>query len=265
MTSHSTARKIASRFIRAIPFLRRQILVSTDYSVLSGAEEARQLAHAASGWTSRRTVRRQERAYRTLIAAMKAGDVRLDLKIAADAVASTRLRQPRLIEIGCGSGYYSEVFAHLLPSGVHYAGVDYSTAMVAQARARYPAAQFAVADAARLPYPEASYDIVFNGVSLMHIVDYESAIREAARIAGSHCILHGVPVFDEPGPTTYLRKYAYGSPVVEIVFDRQELMSACEKAGLELQRVWQSIPYDVAAITGHASHSETYLFAVRRC
>ena len=96
--------------------------------------------------------------------------------------------------------------------------------MIARARARYPSAAFEVADATRLPYADGAFDIVFNGVSLMHIIDYQAAIREAARVAARYCIFHTVPVFDDH-PTTFLRKYAYGAPVVEIVFGKQELMS----------------------------------------
>jgi len=255
-------RKIASRIIRSIPLLRRQILVSTDYRVLGGADEARRLAAAGSGWLSGRTARRQDRAYRTLIAQMKSGEPRLDLEIAAEAVVATGIDRPRLIEIGCGSGYYSEVFAQLIPRGVHYTGIDYSAAMIARARERYPAAQFSVGDATDLQYPDSSFDIAFNGVSLMHIIDYEKAIREAARVAARHCIFHSVPVFDEHHRTTFLQKYAYGAPVVEIVFDRREFLAICETAGLRLIRSWPSIPYDVSAITGHPSRSETFLFSV---
>ena len=75
----------------------------------------------------------------------------------------------------------------------------------------------------------------------MHIVDYAAAIREAARVASRYCILHTVPVFDDHR-TTYLRKYAYGAPVVEIVFGRAELMSLCEQAGLRLERNGRAFP-----------------------
>ena len=104
------------------------------------------------------------------------------------------------------------------------------------------------------------FDIVFNGVSLMHIVDYPAAIREAARVASRYCIFHTVPVFDDYR-TTYLRKYAYGAPVIEVVFGKQELMTLCRDAGLRLEREWTSIPYDVSAVTGHHSSTRTYLFA----
>lgn len=255
-------KRIGKRVVQATPILRRHILTSTDYQVLGGAAEAREAQASSPGWLASRTVARQERAYRNLIAAMKRGEPRLDFAVAAEAVAATGLAKPSLIEIGCGSGYYSEVFATLLPDGIAYTGIDYSVAMIERAHARYPAVQFEVADAARLPYREAHFDIAFNGVSLMHIVEYAAAIREMARVVSRYCILHTVPVFDDCR-TTYLRKYAYGAPVVEIVFGRAELMSLCKESGLQLERTWPCIPYDVSGVTGHRSTTETYLFSKR--
>jgi SAM-dependent methyltransferase len=254
-------RQIGKRVIKGSPILRRHILTSTDYRVLSGLEEARQMVSASHGWLAGRTVTRQERAYKRLIAAMKRGEPRLDFKVAAEAIDATGIMHPRVLEVGCGSGYYSEVLATLLPNRISYTGVDYSEAMIARARACYLSTSFEVADATKLPYADAAFDIVFNGVSLMHVVDYPAAIREAARVAACYCIFHGVPVFDDYR-TTFLRKYAYGAPVVEVVFGKQELISLCQQAGLRLERQWPGLPYDVSSVTGHHSSTETYLFAL---
>jgi hypothetical protein len=102
---------------------------------------------------------------------------------------------------------------------------------------------------------------VFNGVSLMHIIDYQAAIDEAARVAAGYCIFHTVPVFHNYR-TIFLQKYAYGAPVVEVIFSKQELLEFCRDAGLRLEREWPSIPYDVFEATGHHSTAETYLFSV---
>jgi ubiquinone/menaquinone biosynthesis C-methylase UbiE len=253
-------REIGKRIVRSTPILRRHILTSTDYRLLSGAEEARSVTASSTGWLAARTVARQERAYRSLIDAMKRGEPRLDFKVAADAITAAGIDHPSLLEVGCGSGYYSEVLPNLLPDSIRYTGMDYSEAMIARARARYPSTAFEVADATRLPHPDAAFDIVFNGVSLMHIVDYQAAIREAARVAAHCCIFHTVPVFDDY-QTTFLQKYAYGAPVVEIVFGKPELMSLCRRAGLRLEREWACISYDVFHVTGHHSTTETYLFS----
>lgn len=253
-------KQIGKHVVEATPILRRHILTSTDYKILRGLDEARAAARSSGGWLAARTVARQERAYQGLIADMKNGEPRLDFTVAAEAVRATGIAFPSLLEVGCGSGYYSEVFADLIPGGISYSGIDYSEAMIARARSNYPSVSFEVANATRLPYPDNAFDIVFNGVSLMHIIDYPAAIREAARVAERYCILHTVPVFDAHR-TTYLSKYAYGAPVVEIVFGKRELMSLCRDAGLRLQREWPCIPYDVAEVTGHRSGTETYLFS----
>jgi ubiquinone/menaquinone biosynthesis C-methylase UbiE len=253
---------IGKRVITVTPLLRRQILTSTDYRVLGGVTEARSLLASSSGWLSARTAKRQERAYQGLIAAMKLGEPRTDLKTAAEAIAATGIPNPRVLEVGCGSGYYSDVFATLLPGSVRYTGIDYSEVMISRARAQYPSTAFEVADATRLPYPDRAFDVVFNGVSLMHIVDYQAAIREAARVAAHFCVFHSVPVFRDH-QTTFLTKYAYGAPVVEVVYGKTELMSLCSDAGLHLEREWPCIPYDVYETTGHHSTTETYLFSVR--
>src|SRR5258708_6926145 len=89
---------------------------------------------------------------------------------------------------------------------------------------------------------------------------YRRAIAEAARVASRYCIFHTVPVFDDYR-TTFLRKYAYGAPVIEIIFGKPELMSLCQDFGLRLEREWACIPYDMHEVTGHHSRTETYLFS----
>jgi SAM-dependent methyltransferase len=253
-------RQIGKRVVKASPILRRHIMSSSDHRVLSGKEEAQSATASSAGWLAARTVARQERAYRGLIAAMKGGDPRLDFKVAAEAVTATGIAHPRVLEVGCGSGCYSEVFATLVPGGVEYVGIDYSDAMIARARVQYPATAFEVGDATGLPCAEGAFDIVFNGVSLMHIIEYQAAIREAARVAAHYCVFHTVPVFFDHR-TTFLRKYAYGAPVVEIIFSKPELMSLCQQSGLRLEREWPCIPYDMSEVTGHFSTTETYLFS----
>lgn len=255
-------RQIGKQVVAATPILRRHIQASTDYRVLDGLEEARGVAGSAGGWLAMRTVTRQERAYRALIAAMKRGEPRLDFRVAAEAIAATGIARPRLLEVGCGSGYYSEVFSTLVPGGVRYTGLDYSGAMIERARANYPGAAFESADATRLPFADGAFDVVFNGVSLMHIIDYAAAVREAARVAARFCVFHSVPVFHDH-PTTFLKKYAYGAPVVEVIFGKQELMALCHDVGLVPAREWQCLPYDLYDVTGHHTTSETWLFSVR--
>lgn len=229
--------------------------------MLKGIDEARRLSGQSAGWLSGRTVSRQDRAFRRLIQEMKRGQPRIDIAVGVEAVAATEIKNARLLEVGCGGGYYSEAFSHLLADNLQYSGADYSETTIKRARSHYPSLRFCVADAASLPFADSTFDIVFNGAALMHIIDYDAAIREAARVSSGFCVFHSVPIF-RGHQTTYLRKYAYGAPVIEIVFCEEELVSICKSAGLRLVQQWTGLPYDVSHTTGHSSWAETFLFAV---
>jgi ubiquinone/menaquinone biosynthesis C-methylase UbiE len=230
-------------------------VTNCDYSILD-EHEARK--RSADGWLSRRTAWRQERAYRQLLAEMRSGRPRIDFKVAAEAVEAACLTRARLLEVGCGNGYYNEVFAHFLGDRIDYSGIDYSDAMIARARRAYPHRRFDVGSATALPYPNESIEIVFNGASLLHILDYDKAIAESRRVAQVACIFHTVPLFHERA-TTYLHKYAYGGPVVEIIFNRSALIGCFSRHGLVVERSWNAIPYDVSQVTGEHSFTETFL------
>jgi hypothetical protein len=91
MNIRHLVRQVGKRLVKATPVLRRHILPSSDYRLLGGIDEARAAANSSDGWFAARTVARQERAYRKLIAAIKDGEPRLDFRIAAEAVAATGL------------------------------------------------------------------------------------------------------------------------------------------------------------------------------
>jgi SAM-dependent methyltransferase len=189
---------------------------------------------------------------------MHAGAPRIDLSIVARAVDALELPQASLLEIGCGSGYYSEILSRLPKTRIDYTGVDYSPAMIERAKERYPGGTFRQMDATKLDFADASFDIAFNGVSLMHVPDWRRAVAEGRRVARRACIFHTVPMFAERD-TAYIRKYAYGAPVEEMVFNRNELLRSFADAGLRVAQTWTSLPYDVYAVAGEPSFTETFL------
>lgn len=258
--TRTTAQKIkrAMRLaIDKVPYLNRTLLASAGYRVIS-RQRALDLAARAGSSSWSRAARTQERIYRRLVEDVHAGAPRLDIRIAADSVIATGLQNPRLLEVGCGNGYYNEILAALVPGGVRYTGADYSTAMVESARIRYPAQTFLQADTTALDMADNSFDIVMDGVSVMHILEYRKAIAEIARVASKFAILNSVPVF-ETGETGYLTKYAYGSPVTEIVFGRKELEDLIVQSGLEIVDALPGLPYDVFHVAGRHSGCLTYL------
>ncbi len=232
---------------------------SANYLVVTRDEA---LALRLDGWAAPDVAERQDAAFGRVLDAMRAGSVRQDLRAAADAVAATGIDQPEILEVGCGSGYYSEILPYLLGRPVRYTGSDYSEAMVALAGARYPGVPFVRADATGLPFADKSFDIVFNGAALMHIARFEQAIAESARVARSWCIFHTVTVHHSR-PTVYLRKTAYGAPTVELSFNRDALVAAFAASGLEVHTEFAGIAYDLASVIGEPTVVKTFLCRLR--
>ena len=137
-----------------------------------------------------------------------------------------------LLEIGCSSGYYSEVIS-IAGLPFLYTGCDYSAPFIKMAREQYPSAEFHVADATELPFPDGSFDVVVSGCCLLHIPEYNKAVSETARVCRSYAIFHRTPVVWGQ-PNQWFRKQAYGIETVEIHFNEDEFLVLLEAAGLAL-------------------------------
>ena len=139
-----------------------------------------------------------------------------------------------LLEIGCSSGYYSEVMK-IAGVALTYTGCDYSEPLIALARERYPNVRFDVEDATRLTYSDSFFDIVVSGCCLQHIPEFELAIAEAARVARSSVIFHRTPVL-VGAATEFYRKDAYGVETFEIHFSEEQLLELFHRHGLVFER-----------------------------
>lgn len=218
-------------------------------------------AIAEEAWLHEDVADRQDRAYALLLEEARHGRVRVDLAVAAAAVHEAGVQRPSLLEIGCGSGYYSDVFGLLVDGGVSYTGLDSSPTMIARARCKYPDTPFVIGDAAALPFGDRAFDIAVNGASLMHTLAYPAAVAEMRRVSRRACVFHTVPMLTDR-PTAYIRKHAYGRPVSEVIFNRDELFALFAAQGLVVRREWDSIPYDLRFLFGSPTLSRTILCEV---
>lgn len=137
-----------------------------------------------------------------------------------------------LLEIGCSSGFYSEVL-DIASLPLKYAGCDYSSAFIQMAREKYPSLPFVVEDATALHYPDNSFDVVVSGCCLLHIPEYEIAVAETARVSRCYAIFHRTPVV-WGRPEQWYRKQAYGVETVEIHFNEAEFLTMLDQNGLDL-------------------------------
>ena len=204
----------------------------------------------------RSTAERQDRAWQPIVASAKAGRPREDVAALFDAISALPTLPGTVLEVGCGGGYNSELVASKFPT-IDYTGVDISEAMIDIAREHYPTRRFAVGSAYELDFGDRSFDVVLDGVALLHMPGWRTALAEYARVARSSVVLHGLTLTDD-SPTTQFAKYAYGQPALEFVFNRAELLAACASVGLELVGTEGGLDYDLRDFIGITSVSETW-------
>jgi SAM-dependent methyltransferase len=83
------------------------------------------------------------------------------------------------LDLGCGEGRVARDLAEL---GHTVTGVDTSPTLLAAAREADPDGTYRLADAAALPFADASFDLVVAYNTLMDVDDLPGAVREAARV-----------------------------------------------------------------------------------
>jgi SAM-dependent methyltransferase len=100
------------------------------------------------------------------------------------------------LELGCGEG---RVARDLAGRGHHVTGVDSSPTLLEAARVADPGGEYVLADAADLPFPDGTFDLIVAYNSLMDIEDMRGAVREAARVLrprGRFCVCVTHPLAD---------------------------------------------------------------------
>jgi len=93
-----------------------------------------------------------------------------------------------LLDVGCGTGHFTDWFASL---GLSVVGLDRVPSMLAFARGRRPDLPLVLADATHLPFGEATFDVVALVTVLEFLDTPEAALQEAGRVA-RHGLLLGV-------------------------------------------------------------------------
>jgi len=107
--------------------------------------------------------------------------------VAEQMVARTALPPgARLLDIACGTGIVARTAAARLQGQGHVTGLDLNPAMLRVARRRSDAAGLAVdwvqGDALALPFPDASFDLVFCQQGIQFFPDRARAVAEMHRV-----------------------------------------------------------------------------------
>ncbi len=93
--------------------------------------------------------------------------------------------EAKVLDLCCGTGDMTAALMKLRPShGEPVTGLDFSAEMLGRARLKYANAnvQWVEGDAMRLPYPDASFDLVTAAFGFRNLTNYAGGLKEIARV-----------------------------------------------------------------------------------
>jgi demethylmenaquinone methyltransferase/2-methoxy-6-polyprenyl-1,4-benzoquinol methylase len=114
--------------------------------------------------------------YDAMNRAMTLGLDRKWRRLTAEAVVTPGAR---VLDACCGTGDLALADAR---AGGRVTGVDFSREMLARAERKAPEFDWVQADAAALPFPDASFEAATVGFGIRNLADLEGGLRELARV-----------------------------------------------------------------------------------
>lgn len=133
------------------------------------------------------------------------------------------IRDPRILEIGCGTGLLSEYLLRQRPE-LNIAGIDISPEAIKVAKiklAKYKNARFEIGDTLRITCPDNYFDAVI-GNSILHHVPLDIACKEVRRVMKPG----GVIWFCEPNALNPQVAIEKNVPIVRSIFQDSDSETA---------------------------------------
>lgn len=134
------------------------------------------------------------------------------------AIAKTPIDQPRILDLGCGTGWLSSMLGHFGPT----VGLDLSDLAIANATQKYPYVKFLSVDISNWEYPKNEFDIVVSHEVIEHMIDHNKYLDVVYDVLSPK----GYLIMTTPNPRTF------------------DARSSSEKSGWYAQPIenWISIP-----------------------
>src|SRR5207248_1547562 len=96
----------------------------------------------------------------------------------------------RLLDLGCGTGHYSELLERSFPGRFTYVGWDYAPAMVETARKRWPGREFAVNDVFAPDLDLEPFEVICASSLVDVVADWRRALAILLAAPAPYVLLH---------------------------------------------------------------------------
>ena len=141
-----------------------------------------------------------------------------------------------VLDVACFSGdYFGRLMQRqAMANMLKYTGADVTPSYVANCKQRWAAysnATFQVGSALSLPFPDRSFDIVFNSGMLIHIDDPGRAIREFVRVASRMVLIE--TTVDKSQQQDFIDEGKSGAQFIDRVY-RYEYIRDLVEAGARI-------------------------------
>jgi SAM-dependent methyltransferase len=191
-----------------------------------------ELANLAGNWKDPTIPDLQSTVSDHQMARFRGGDVDAVFASLVGALRSIASAPGGILDAACATGYYSEVVRSVWPT-INYLGSDYSDAMIAKSRERYPRERFQVEDATKLSFADRQFGCVLLSGALEHIPNYAEAIAEICRVAKNYVVLHRVPII-RGRRIRYTIGSQYSIATPRIYYPRSFIRAAFRRQGFKL-------------------------------
>jgi SAM-dependent methyltransferase len=141
----------------------------------------------------------------------------------------------RVLEVGCGGG---ALLAFMREHGLDPTGSDLLPEAVRLAREAAPGCEVIEADAARLPFPDASFDRLVSHHLVEHLPDLPATLAEWKRVLSPG----GVMVICTPN-RLYGSPRIFADPSHLHIYDRAELVRGVEESGFMVEESFTIFPH----------------------
>ena len=159
-----------------------------------------------------------------------------------------------ILEVGCGTGQFTEILVDSLASFQSITGVDIVEDVLKKARDKFPGPEFTFRNASsvKLPFDEASFDMAVISKTLHHVEDPEKALVEMCRVLkpGGHLLInemHRDVLSDQQ--ESHLIYHHLWSEIDDALgishnhtFKRDDLIRLIAGLGLKGLQTWEFIP-----------------------